>query len=234
MKVHLLAAGDVAVAVAEWLTTVLRAAGDVTVTDRVADGRGLDPALWPHPDLRVVVAWRESAELVEAVDRSSAETGVPTTQAVLVHPRLRVGPTIVPRASGGPSNTIGGCQRCLDRRQRQHDGGIIRAEALWRHYAAEPAAGPVGYLPHHVSIASVLLAGVAAAAREGRLLEERNVVRTVHLLNGTTHRTELIPVHGCDRCGVTRPDASWSALSTELAAVGATLTAVPDRSGTDV
>lgn len=234
MRFHILAAGDVAVAVAERLTKVLRAAGDITATDRVADGHGLDPAYWPHPDLRVVVAWRESAALFEAVDRSSAETGVPTTQAVVVHPRLRVGPTLVPHASGGPSNTIGGCQRCLERRQRQHDGGITRAEALWRHYAAEPTAGPAGYLPHHVSIASALLAGVAAAARRGRLLEERNVVRTVHLLHGTTHRTELIPVHGCDRCGVTRPDASWSALSIELAGVGAALTAVPDRSAADV
>ncbi|PPG50060.1 hypothetical protein C5C24_10950 [Rathayibacter sp. AY2B3] len=222
MRVHLLASGDAAQAVADRLTAVLHAAGDVTATDRVTADRGLDPSYWPHPDLRITLAWRESAALFEAVDRSSVETGVPTTQAVLVHPRLRVGPTLVPGGSGGPSDTIGGCQRCLERRQRQHDGGLERAEALWRRYADDPSAGPVGHLPQHVSVAVALLAGIATAVREGRVAEERNVVRTVHLLNGTTHRTELIPVHGCERCGVPRPDSTWSALATELAALGAT------------
>ncbi|AJM77085.1 hypothetical protein [Rathayibacter toxicus] len=221
MKVHLLTIGDVADAVAHRLTEALRAAGDLTSIDRIVGGRGLHPSYWPHADLRVVIAWRESAAEFEVVDRSCAETGVPFTQAVFTHPRLRVGPTIVPGGGGEPSNTVGGCQRCLERRQRQHDAGIERAEALWQRYAVDDTAGPSGYLPHHVSLATALLARVVAAARAGRLEQERNVVRSVHLLRGTTHLTELIPVHGCERCGVQRLDSTWARLASEFADLGA-------------
>jgi len=216
MRVHLLAAGDAAVAVADRLTTELRARGDVTRTDVVAGGRGTDPAHWPHPDLRIVIAWRESAALLEAVDRSSAETGTPFAQAVFTHPRLRVGPTVVPGGSGGPADTVGGCQQCFEKRQRQHDAGIDKARALWERYAADETAGPAGFLPHHVSLAAALLGLVADAAREGRIADERNIVRTAHLLSGTVQRTELIPVHGCRRCGVPRPDSSWIDLAAEF------------------
>ncbi|GAA4194044.1 hypothetical protein GCM10022219_16720 [Microbacterium oryzae] len=219
MRVHLLAAGPVAQAVAARLAASLRSQGDVVRIDDAVGRVAVDPSLWPHADLRIVVAWRESRALLEAVDRSSAETGVPYTQAVFAHPRLRVGPTVVPRGSGGSADAAGGCQRCFEGRQRQHDAGIAKAEPLWRRYDEDATAGPLGYLPHHVSAAVALLDQVARQARTGHLDDERNVVRALHLLQGTTHRSELIPVHGCARCGAPRADASWADLAAAFGAV---------------
>lgn len=216
MKIHLLVAGDSAHAVGERLAAVLKAEGDATRIDEATGPRRTNPSLWPHPDLRVVITWRESRALMEAVDRSSAETGVPYTQAVFAHPRLRVGPTIVPGSKGGPSNTTGGCRQCFERRQLQHDAAAAKAEPLWRLYDEDEAAGPRGFLPHHVSMATALLAGVVRNLREGHLDEERNIVRAIHLLHGTTHRSELIPVHGCPRCHVAHPSSTWADLAAEF------------------
>ena len=217
MNIHLLATGDSAHATAERLAAVLKAEGDATRIDDATGPHRVNPSLWPHPDLRIVIAWRESRALMEAVDRSSAETGVPYTQAVFAHPRLRVGPTIIPGSHGGPSNTTGGCRICFERRQLQHDAAAAKAEPLWNLYDQDETAGPQGFLPHHVSMATALLADVVRNLREGRIDDERNIVRAVHLLHGTTHRSELIPVHGCTRCGVAHQDSTWADLASELA-----------------
>lgn len=216
MNIHLLAVGDSGHATAERLAAVLNAEGDATRIDDATGPRAVNPSLWPHPDLRIVIAWRESRALMEAVDRSSAETGVPYTQAVFAHPRLRVGPTIIPGSQGGPSNTIGGCRLCFEKRQLQHDGAAAKAEPLWQHYDQDETAGPRGFLQHHISMATALLAGVVRNLRGRRIDDERNVVRAVHLLHGTTHRSELIPVHGCARCGIPHRDSTWIDLATEL------------------
>lgn len=229
MKIHLITAGESAAAVADRLAPVLSAAGDRLVTTALEPASPIDPSFWPHCDLRIVVSRREDAVLFELVDRSAAETGIAYIPVVFEHPRLRVGPTIVPGGSGGPANTSGGCHRCFTGRQYQHNPGMVAASALWEHYATDRAAGPDGHLPQHAALASALVARVVAAIREGRLADERNLIRTVHLLQGTHQRHELIPVHGCSRCARPRPDASWSALARELGHLTPVLERSADR-----
>jgi bacteriocin biosynthesis cyclodehydratase domain-containing protein len=210
MRVHLVTTGAAARAIADQLSTELRAAGDLVIVTELSAATPLDASFWPTADLRIVAAWRDSAALFEAADRLAHESGTPYTQIVFEHPRLRVGPTIVPGGHGGPAATSGGCHVCFTKRQRQHNPGIDRAAALWRHYEANPDAGPEGYLTTHVALATALVDRVIAAA-------ERNRVHLLHLLQGGISSSELIPLHACPRCGTARPDASWHELELELA-----------------
>ncbi|UQN14982.1 hypothetical protein [Gulosibacter sp. ACHW.36C] len=217
MRVHILTTGPAGHAIGDQLSAALRTTGDQVIATEITSDASIDASFWPTADFRIVAAWRDSAALLEAVDRVAHEAGTPYTQIVLEHPRLRVGPTIVPGGSGGPAATEGGCHRCFTKRQRQHNPGVERASALWARYAAEPDAGPQGYLPSHVALATAIVDRVIAAARAGHLETERNLVTLVHLLQGGISRSELIPLHGCDRCGIPQPDASWRELELELA-----------------
>lgn len=216
MKVHLIASGEAGSAVIERLTPMLQASGDMTKTTTITPDTALDASLWPHADLRIVASWREDADLFEVVDRSAAETGTSYLPIVFEHPRLRIGPTIIPGSHGGRANTTGGCNQCFEARQRQHNAGIERANALWQHYRDNRGSGPAGYLPQHIGFAAALAGQIVADLRKQAIDPWRNQVHNLHLLNGTVQRDELIPVHGCQRCGITRSESTWADLADEL------------------
>lgn len=91
-KVHVLAVGDFGAAVAERLQ---RGHHDVEVTsDR--EGPLRFPASWPVADVRILASWREVPALSELVDARSADWRTTWLPVVAEHPRLRIGPLVVP------------------------------------------------------------------------------------------------------------------------------------------
>lgn len=209
MKVHVLHTGSFGSAVADRLGAMLAEAGDTVWAHPADQDPWKHPSSWPHADFRILIAWRESPAVVEELDRVSAETGIAYTQAVMAHPRLRVGPTIVPAPSGGGA----GCARCHEKRRKQHGAITDRTQPLFDLYNLDPSQGPAGYLPHHVSLAAHRLAAIAGAIRDRRVETVRNQETTFHLLNNALTSATLVPVHGCQRCSNGDAEASWSEIA---------------------
>jgi bacteriocin biosynthesis cyclodehydratase domain-containing protein len=202
--VHLLAVGALGRDVAERITREI----DEAVITRVGD-RGSPPAAWPVARLHVLCAWRHVEGLADQIDECAHAWGVPWLPVVVEHPRLRVGPLVIPGA--GP------CYRCFRLRLAQHDPHASVASALVARYERDPWAGPAGHLPGHALLAAASalravyeLDGATACA--GR-------VRELNLLTQDTRSASVVGVHGCERCGSGRDerDRSWRALRDDLA-----------------
>lgn len=212
MKIHVIATGEFGHSAAEHFATLVRRAGHlVRIDSHLADPVHHESS-WPHAQMRVLFAWRESPALVERLDRSCAETGTPYCTVIMAHPRLQIGPTIIPVTSGrddaGP-----GCAKCHQSRLKQHGSLDDRSRALYELYDADPSAGPSGFLPHHPRLAAAHTAGIIAELDQEQGHAVRNVQTTYHVLTNTLSQTTLIPVHGCPRCAAVRADGSWSELA---------------------
>ncbi|MBT2445599.1 TOMM precursor leader peptide-binding protein [Streptomyces sp. ISL-43] len=206
-KVHVLAVGEFGEAVAE---RMLRHHDAIEVTAGQDAADLAFPARWPVADIRVLVSWREVPALAEVLDAQSADWGTPWFAVVNEHPRLRVGPVVVPGE--------GACYRCFRGRRAQHEQGSTLTAALHAHYDAHPTAGPGGFLPQHTAMAAgAALQLLHGMERDGGC-HDAGSVRHWHLLEQHISHARVVGVHGCDRCrprsGQERP--SWEALAQDL------------------
>jgi bacteriocin biosynthesis cyclodehydratase domain-containing protein len=141
----------------------------------------------------VAAMWRPCPDLCEHLDKVSFQAGTPWLPIVMEHPRIRVGPWGA--APGRP------CYRCFSGRRRQHDTQPEVTQALEAAYNRDASSGPVGYLPHHVTIAvglAKLTLGKQAADGVAAVAGEALVVNVV---SGRAAAHRVIPCHGCTRCG---------------------------------
>ncbi|MFI1799335.1 TOMM precursor leader peptide-binding protein [Streptomyces sp. NPDC020379] len=208
-KVHVLAVGDFGVAVAERLRR--EHDGVVVTTDR--DGHLRYPAGWPRADVRVLVSWREVPHLADVLDARSADWRTPWFPIVAEHPRLRIGPLVVPGA--------GACYRCFGKRRKQHERDSAITSALHAHYDATPAAGPEGFLPQHVALAAGSARDLLHRLEDDGGQRDAGTVRHWHLLEQLITSARVVGVHGCDRCrtraGAGPDGSSWQDLADDLA-----------------
>lgn len=187
-------------AVAEWLRDLC---SDVEIagTGTVVRPRVPDPAAPTRPRLNVLAAWRRVPQLEREFDAESFRSGQPWLPVILDHPVLEIGPLIVPGA--GP------CHGCYRGRLAQHDPARAVHAAVDRHYDADAAAGPAGYLP-----STALFAAAAAADivdRMGAALEsEAGRVRQLDVPTQQLQSGRVVGVHGCPRCGAGRDETTRS------------------------
>jgi bacteriocin biosynthesis cyclodehydratase domain-containing protein len=208
--VHLIATGDFGVAVAERLQA---SRPELTITSPGTSAVPLTASsAWPSAALRVLLAWREAPRLAETLDARSADWRTPWLPVVMEHPRLRVGPVVVPGA--------GACYRCFLRRRQQHEPDTAVTAALHAHYDAEPTAGPRGYLPHHVTLAAALAEAALTRFDDGTLAGQAGLVRHYHLLEHQVSSAHVTGLHGCPRCRRHDPAVStWRQLAAEVSAL---------------
>lgn len=194
LPLHILAIGSFGAAVADRLEPDLPGARIA----RRGDDRS-QPMHWPPARMHVLVAWRETPALAERLDQAAHQWRVPWLPVVLEHPRLRVGPLVVP--GRGP------CHRCFRDRSAQHDPRPEVTRALHAHLDASPEDGPLGYLPAHASIAAGLTRELLERVERGEVTSDAGVVRWIDLLSGRPGRANVVAVHGCSRCGLRRDPA---------------------------
>jgi len=146
----------------------------------------LEPSL-ALVDAVLVALWRRYDRACDRVDVACRRAGVRWSQAVLHEAYLQVGPLVAPDA--GP------CFACYQRRALAHEPALEAEQALARAYARDPRLGVPGYLPATAALAAHLLARQATeVSAEGRLVR-------VHVLDGQIVDTQVVRIHGCDRCG---------------------------------
>ncbi|MDJ1132791.1 TOMM precursor leader peptide-binding protein [Streptomyces iconiensis] len=208
--VHVLAVGDFGAEVARCLGRAHP--GTVVSHDRAARGTALlDSSGWPPARIRVLASWRETPRLMETLDARSADWRTPWFPVVNEHPRLRVGPVVVPGE--------GACYRCFRRRRAQHEPPSTRSTLLHTHYDAHPEAGVAGFLPHHVDMAAAAASDVLHRIERGESADTAGNVRHWNVLEHRMSSARVVGVHGCDRCRRSSPDAataSWEPLAREL------------------
>jgi len=188
---HVLALGAFGRAVADRL-----AASSDAIVQPLEDERS--PAMtWPVASVHVLAAWRETPRLAAALDEAAFRWGVPWLPVVLDHPHVRVGPLVVPGRSP--------CYGCFRGRLAQHGKVPDMDRALHDHYAENPAAGPTGFLPAHVTFATGA-ARAALAALPGGVSAAAGVARWVDVVSAQSGETRVVRIHGCPRCGRLRDE----------------------------
>jgi bacteriocin biosynthesis cyclodehydratase domain-containing protein len=135
----------------------------------------------------VLALWRPSPQLSEEVDVIAHKERIPWLEIVMDTQAIRVGPWVTPGA--------GACHRCYRQRQSQHDTQWPTSTALRNAYLERAEAGPRGFLPHHVRLAS----GVAARLIRLESQPTGRVVSTPLRGIGLSEET-VVGCHGCDRC----------------------------------
>ncbi|MEU3568945.1 TOMM precursor leader peptide-binding protein [Kitasatospora sp. NPDC036755] len=205
-KVHVLALGDFGTAVAERL----RRDHDGVVVTSDREGPQQFSARWPRADVRVLASWREAPAVAEALDARSAAWGTPWLPVVAEHPRLRIGPLVVPGK--------GACYRCFRRRRSQHERDSALTAALHAHYDAHAEAGPGGFLPQHAVLAAGAALDLLRRLEHDAGDKDAGTIRHWHLLEQHLAAARVVGVHGCDRCRRTSTSAgsSWEDLARDL------------------
>ncbi|MFE3555513.1 TOMM precursor leader peptide-binding protein [Streptomyces sp. NPDC059193] len=206
-KVHVLAVGAFGEAVADRLR---RERDDLEISTDRAGSLELSSS-WPEADLRVLASWRETPRLAEVLDARSADWGTPWFPVLAEHPRLRVGPLVVPGA--------GACYRCFRKRRAQHERDAGHVETLHARYDASPGSGPGGFLPHHVDMAAGMALDVLRRFDAGEGERFAGTVRHWHLLEQHLSGGRVVAVHACARCRRPRAvpaESTWADLAQDL------------------
>lgn len=148
-------------------------------------------------DAVVLALSRPEPALCELADEVSHRYGTPWLPVTMDHPVIRVGPLVMPGC--GP------CFRCYRRRRQQHDTQPEASAALLAAYAADPEAGPAGYLPHHTRIAagvvSEMLHGIAVGDQRRLHGHVPGSVTTIRLFGRGISTNLVVRCHDCLRCG---------------------------------
>jgi hypothetical protein len=160
----------------------------------------------------VVAGIQPAPALLEVIEAGTMAAGVPWLGVVLDHPWLRVGPVIAPG--------LGCCHRCWRRRLRQHAGQPDIDSALEHHLALNPNPSTAGYLPPTAHLGALVAAGVMRRL-PNELQAEAGVVRQVHVMTRHMVNGQTIGLHGCDRCGLHRPETERSFANLHAAAADA-------------
>ncbi|MFI1470979.1 TOMM precursor leader peptide-binding protein [Streptomyces wuyuanensis] len=206
-KVHVLAVGEFGTAVADRLR---REHHDVEISS-YRNGSLEMSAGWPEAELRILASWRETPMLAEILDARSADWGSPWFPVVAEHPRLRIGPLVVPGA--------GACYRCFRKRRAQHERDAAHIATLHEHYDAFPESGPGGFLPHHVDMATGIALDLLRRLEAGESERLAGTVRHWHLLEQHLSGGRVVGVHACDRCRPPQADpatSTWADLARDL------------------
>jgi bacteriocin biosynthesis cyclodehydratase domain-containing protein len=213
MKIHILHLGVFAADAAQRIAAA-SADHDVVVSDLHRAPNG-SPAFWPRSELRILITGRESRHLSALLDESVYETSTPAVSMTLDHPRLRLGPVVLP--DQGP------CSSCASRRRQQHDSSYRKAAALYAAYDNDPALEPHGHLPHQAGLAAAWATCIIDDTAAGHLSRHSGVIRQLNLQTGAVSSDRVVGVHGCTRCRHTPPleQSSWAFLSADLAAAAA-------------
>ncbi|MEU2158860.1 TOMM precursor leader peptide-binding protein [Streptomyces sp. NPDC019396] len=206
-KVHVLAVGEFGTAVADRLH---REHSDLAISSYRTGSMEVS-AGWPDADLRILASWRETPKLAETLDARSADWGTPWFPVVAEHPRLRVGPLVVPGA--------GACYRCFLKRRAQHERDAAHTAALHAHYDAAPDSGPGGFLPHHVDMAAGMALDLLRRVESGDGERFAGTVRHWQVLEQHLSGGRVVGVHACDRCRrppAEQADSTWASLARDL------------------
>jgi bacteriocin biosynthesis cyclodehydratase domain-containing protein len=161
----------------------------------------LQAVAWPAGELNaafsggtavvVVAAWRQHQAVCETADQLAYRYSKPWLPVTMDHPRVRIGPVVVPGA--GP------CFACFMARRAQHDTQRSVTAALDQAYADDPEAGPRGYLDHHVRLAAALSELLLRSLDQDPVGVAGQVVNFNVLQMGVrSHR--VIPYSGCPKC----------------------------------
>ncbi|GID30468.1 TOMM precursor leader peptide-binding protein [Paractinoplanes brasiliensis] len=153
--------------------------------------------IWAAPDLEDLVAaadfvatalWRRYPAELDRLDEACHRRQVRWTSAVLEETQLRTGPLI--RPGHGP------CHACYRTRWMTHTPAPDRQDTLDTAYATHPLIGVPGFTPGTVAMAAaaLLMDRDEPDAAPGRL-------RVIDLLQCTIEQSQVVPVHGCARCG---------------------------------
>lgn len=209
MKIHLLVQGrfgpDVAARTARLCAE--RPGGRHTVTTTPVTGRGLVGAWWGPADLRVLIAGRESQALVRYLDRTCHEERVNLLIVTRDHPRLVLGPLVLPGRTA--------CAGCAARRADQHDATRAASAPLREAYDQDLTLEPGGHLASHVRLAAAQILSVADDLQDGADSPWAGSISTLNLHDGSMQRSAVVGIHGCPRCRVTPPlaDSTWRSLT---------------------
>jgi len=172
-----------------------------------------DTSRWAPARIHLVAAWRETPSLFDRADRFAFITGRPWLPITLDATSARVGPFV--------SGRNGPCYRCYLARQYQHGRLRDMDRELFGRYDSDPTTGVGGHLPAHVSLAVAAAARCIDAVLLGNAGMESGRVRRFGLLTPQWTTDTVVAVHGCDRCGRTRPDSTWSDLSRDMRVLAA-------------
>lgn len=164
----------------------------------------LQAVAWPAGELNaafsggaavvVVAAWRQQQAVCETADQLAYRFSKPWLPVTMDHPRVRIGPVVVPG--------VGPCFGCFIARRAQHDPQRTVTAAVDRAYAADAEAGPRGYLDHHVRLAAALSELLVRSLDQDPAGVAGQVVNFNVLQMGVrSHR--VIPYGGCPRCRTT-------------------------------
>jgi bacteriocin biosynthesis cyclodehydratase domain-containing protein len=148
---------------------------------------GTHSSLWPHADMILLSTGLERPRVAEAIDETAYIRGIPWA-AVTMHPtEINCGPVVIPGRSA--------CYRCFDRRRRQH------APSNPEHRDVSTRKSPTGFARHHMGVAYafVLLSVEEALGEPTQALSDASV-RSFNLVSGSTNRSNVVAVDGCDRC----------------------------------
>jgi hypothetical protein len=130
----------------------------------------------------VLTSWRECRELALQLDNRPASWWLPV---VYTHPTIRVGPIFGPQ--------IAGCYECLAIREWSTGPHPDQAKALWDLYDNDPDAGPGGFLPHQVAVASGLAVAIMQSEPEPfRPLYSYEVLTNVVRAHGFVPRSACV------------------------------------------
>lgn len=121
------------------------------------------------------------------LDESCAKWKIPSVGIYLTPTRIECGPAVIPGRTA--------CFACYRRRISQHTATVAG-------YDLESSAKglDLGYGPHHVTLASGLLALAVKELRNGPL-GIGATVRSVNLVTGLPAQSSVVSVNRCKRCG---------------------------------
>jgi bacteriocin biosynthesis cyclodehydratase domain-containing protein len=199
--VSLISAGPFGAAVAHHLSNLRK---DVSETPW-AEGP-IQPAM---ARVTILAAWRPLPLLCEQLDELSFQWQRPFVPVMTESAVLRIGPVVVP--GRGP------CWHCWEQRSRQHSKWPAAEQDLREYYAANPQAGPRGYLEPFA---------VIAAARAAQIIEELDssqevpgYIWQIDMMTREIITSVVAGVHDCPRCGLHRslPELGYEKMERELA-----------------
>jgi bacteriocin biosynthesis cyclodehydratase domain-containing protein len=159
---------------------------DVAVLHLLPSLQALDD-LVPRASFVGLALWRRYPSAIDAIDLACARHRIPWSSVTLEGRFLTMGPLVVPGK--------GACYACYRKRWSTHLAHPEREQALDDAYQADLEVGCEGFPPSGVTIAA---AGLALDQAEESTSPGR--VRRLDLLHCVLEETQVVRVHGCDRC----------------------------------
>jgi bacteriocin biosynthesis cyclodehydratase domain-containing protein len=170
----------------------------------------------------VLALWRPFPALCARADELAFQVRRAWLPVVMDHPRVRVGPLVVPGS--------GACFGCFEARQVQHDRHRVVSAALLAAYDRDSGLAPRGYLGHHARIAAAL-----ANVMLGQLTDDPGTaaghVITSKVFGPGIRRHRVLPCPGCPRCGRSPRPGDSDVLAGLIATIRARRPAVHDARG---